>query len=39
MGVFKKEETPPFPFFDFIPAMDRLVIGIHFKGASINRSI
>ena len=31
MGLFKKEETPPFPFFDFIPAMDRLVIGIHFN--------
>ena len=31
MGLFKKQEIPSFPFFDFIPAMDRLVIGIHFN--------
>ena len=31
MGLFKKQEIPPFPFFDFIPAMDRLVIAIHFN--------
>lgn len=30
MVLFKKQEIPSFPFFDFIPAMDRLVIGIHF---------
>ena len=31
MVLFKKQEIPPFPFFDFIPAMDRLVIAIHFN--------
>ena len=31
MVLFKKQEIPSFPFFDFIPAMDRLVIGIHFN--------
>ena len=31
MGLFKKQEIPSFPFFDFIPVTDRLVIGIHFN--------
>lgn len=31
MGLFKKQEIPPFPFFDFIPDMDRPVIGTHFN--------
>lgn len=31
MNLFKKQEIPPFPFFDFIPALDRPVIGIHFN--------
>ena len=31
MDLFKTHEILPFPFFDFIPALDRLVIGIHFN--------
>ena len=30
MVLLKKKEIPSFPFFDFIPVTDRLVIGIHF---------